>query len=352
MSGKKKKQPSKRASDGGKLANSRRPESTAALPVEPSITAVLNSGKLRELYATMLQCRMLIERRGSLSTALKDRLIDEAGSKREAVMVGAVTHVLPCDSIVVAQWGFLARFIRRTPLASILAHLLAKEASAAERGAAEQSSHGSPAQRSMIKGMTLAHNAIGSPAVVLVFPGEDTAALAFHYDALARAARHKLPLACVIEAGPSFEWTAERQSAQSGSASHFPEIAVDGCDVVAMFRVAQEAVRRARSGHGPSLIQCVMPGQSSQSRTAHKALEPRRDPLELMENYLRRKDLWSDAWQRNVMDAFGKELDAAIVAVKHAAGLPVHFDGVYSAELTDASSSAESPAEKIELPNS
>lgn len=346
MSRKKKKQLSKKASGGAKRADSGPTNSADA----PSVTAVLNSGKLRELYATMLQCRMLIAR--GLSTSLKDRLIDEAGSKQEAVMVGAVTHVHPCDSIVVTRGSFLARFIRRTPLTSILADPLAKQTPAAGPGVAEEGHRGSPAQRSMMKGMTLARNAIGSPAIVLVFPGEDTAALAFHYDALALAARHKLPLVCVIEAGPSFEWTAERQNTQSGSASHFPEIAVDGCDVVAMFRVAQEAVRRARSGHGPSLIQCVMPGKSSQSRNAPKGLEPGRDPLELMEDYLRRKDLWSDAWQRNVMDAFGKELDAAIVAAKHAPASLLDFDGVYSAEQNDASLSAVSPAEKIALPNS
>src|SRR5262249_14008032 len=114
MPGKKKKQLSNRAS-----VRSRRPRtgppgaSAAAATNTSSITAVLNSGKLRELYSTMLQCRMLMERGQALSASLKEGVIDEADAGREAVLVGAATHVLPGDSIVVAHGSFLARYIRR-----------------------------------------------------------------------------------------------------------------------------------------------------------------------------------------------------------------------------------------------
>src|SRR5262249_184042 len=162
-----------------------------------------------------------------VSALLKKKVIEEADIGGEAVLVGAVTHALPGDSIVLAQGSFLARYIRRAPLTSVLAYLFASGMTAAMAGAGEEKSQG-PAQLTMAKSMTLAHKAAGKPIIALAFPGSDAAALPFHYDALALAARHKLSLVCLIETGPTFEWTAERQNTQSGSASHFPEIAVDG----------------------------------------------------------------------------------------------------------------------------
>ena len=298
----------------------------------------------------MLQCRMLVEPAHDVSALLKERVIDEADIGREAVLVGAVTHALPGDSTVLAQGSFLASYIRRAPLTSVLAHLFASGMTPASAG--EEKSQGSPAQLTMAKSMTLAHKAAGKPNIALAFPGSDAAALPFHYDALALAARHKLSLVCLIETGPTFEWTAERQNTQSGSASHFPEIAVDGCDVVAVFRVAQEAVRRARTGHGPSLIHCVMPGRNSGHRKVHNLAEPLRDPLEVMKNYLRRKELWSDEWQGNIKDSFGKELEAAMAAAKHAPDSTLPLDDVYSAQRRDTPSAVGPAVGKITLSES
>jgi pyruvate dehydrogenase E1 component alpha subunit len=59
--------------------------------------------------------------------------------------------------------------------------------------------------------------------------------------------------------------------------SLLPSISVDGNDVVAVYRVATEAIAHARKGHGPTLIDCqlVNPG----------------DPLQNMKKYLMRKGL-------------------------------------------------------------
>jgi TPP-dependent pyruvate/acetoin dehydrogenase alpha subunit len=57
----------------------------------------------------------------------------------------------------------------------------------------------------------------------------------------------------------------------------FPSISVDGNDVVAVFRVASEAIAHARKGHGPTLIECP--------------LENSGDPIQNMEKYLIRKGL-------------------------------------------------------------
>ncbi|HWG86231.1 MAG TPA: thiamine pyrophosphate-dependent enzyme, partial [Candidatus Acidoferrales bacterium] len=65
-----------------------------------------------------------------------------------------------------------------------------------------------------------------------------------------------------------------------------PAITVDGNDVVAVYRVAEESTRRAREGLGPSLIEC--------------RLETGGDPLAFMESYLRQRNLWSDVWKEEL----------------------------------------------------
>ena len=55
----------------------------------------------------------------------------------------------------------------------------------------------------------------------------------------------------------------------------FPEYVADAGDVVAVWRVAQESIYRARNGSGPTLIDC-------------RKLTPQ-DPLAHMEHYMRKR---------------------------------------------------------------
>ena len=92
------------------------------------------------------------------------------------------------------------------------------------------------------------------------------------YDELLRfAAGRKLPVIYLLQTATGSEHL--RIQAQKCG---LPGITVDGSDAVAMLRVVQECTRRAREGHGPSLI----------------AYRLSADPLALMEAYLRKRSLW------------------------------------------------------------
>jgi len=291
--------------------------------------AVLISDKLKDLYGSMLKCRMLSKKALEWPAADRNGGI-RATTLREAVLVGALAHVLPQDFVAVASEGFLASLIKGTSLGKIRGQWTTGAASPSESVADDK--RGSRAQRCMVGAMTLAREAKGGAKIVVTLPGEDASARAFQFEALAMAAKHKLPLVCVVETGPSFEWQAEAQKRNGSAESHFPEITVDGNDVVAVFRVAQEATRRARSGHGPSLIQCVMPESEGRSGNSHNIHESSRDPLAFMEQYLRRKSLWSDEWRQRVVEEFGKELEAGFSTAETQAAAADEFDQVYSPE--------------------
>ncbi|HMC29313.1 MAG TPA: thiamine pyrophosphate-dependent enzyme [Candidatus Angelobacter sp.] len=258
----------------------------------------------------MLKCRML-EQRVQEIAAMRQQNLQKNIAGREAVLAGVLAHAKHDDSIAAAENGFLACFLRGDPLHSLLARFFSAATTT-------RNGKGSPAQLALAGGMGRANELIDSGKVVLVFCGEDPSALAFQYEALAFAAKYKVPLVCLIEI--SFSSLAAREDQHRAkskkSAQHkFPEIVVDGADVVAIFRVAQEAVRRARTGHGPSLIQCVMPNESS-TGSQSGLHENAHGPLAFMEHYLRQRNLWSEEQQRKIAGDFATELDAALASME------------------------------------
>lgn len=72
---------------------------------------------------------------------------------------------------------------------------------------------------------------------------------------------------------------------------HLPAIPVDDSDAVAVYRVAHESIEKARRGAGPTLIQCIRHRSLS---TRSRAKDERADPVVYMEQYLRKRNLWSD----------------------------------------------------------
>jgi pyruvate dehydrogenase E1 component alpha subunit len=264
--------------------------------------AVLNEQKLQHLYSSMLKCRMLARRVQEISTSPQENV---AG--REAVLAGALAHLQREDSVVVAHSAFLAGFLRGEPLNALAAQQLSNTAGPAHEKA-------SPAQLALAQGMGLAKKLLGSGKVVLAFCGQDPAVPGFQQEALALAAKHKAPIVCLIETNLSSSAGEQRRGKKKPAQRRFPEIVVDGADVVAVFRVAQEAIRRARTGHGPSLIKCVMPEEVSAGPQDGAVIV--HDPLAFMERYLRQRNLWSEEWRRSIADEFQRELEKIAIAVK------------------------------------
>ena len=106
-------------------------------------------------------------------------------------------------------------------------------------------------------------------------------------DLLRAARKHKLPVVYVIErsknSAPNSKYELEG----------VPRIVVDGGDAVAVYRVCQEAVRRAREGVGPTIVECELAGTQ--------------DALGFMEKVLRRYGWWSEEWKRKLLRQIAEE---------------------------------------------
>ncbi|HET6844459.1 MAG TPA: thiamine pyrophosphate-dependent enzyme [Candidatus Angelobacter sp.] len=264
--------------------------------------AVLKAGNLRSLYAAMLKSRLMEEAIGALKA-------ESGGQHLEAAEAGATAHLQADDAV--APWGRDPVFqcLRGVSLEIIFARTEStKNAKAAKPARTKKNAKNGKApaktppplkiiacnengadRLSMATGVALACQAEKkSKKVVVAF---SSALSGMQQEALGFAAKNKLPIVFVLPSTP--------QSSGQSRDYEIPSITVDGKDAVAMYRVSQEAVRRAREGHGPALIYCAG------LRATQAASE---DPLAHMENYLRQKKLWSDAWKRKIADGFRQEL--------------------------------------------
>jgi TPP-dependent pyruvate/acetoin dehydrogenase alpha subunit len=305
---------------------------------EAAVLPVLNAEKLKELYAAMVKCRMLAERVRMLQTSAHQ--LEPAFAGLEATLVGAGAHLLSHDCIALEHSSFVASLIKGTPLPLILTR--ARDQQSKNAGFFSASQETSASTLTMSSVVALAQEMKGTGAVTLMFCTHDGRTLRFEPQSMAHAATLKLPMVCLVES--SFESRVEPYLAASGpyvgaDPAFYPVIPVDGCDVVAVFRVAQEAIRRAREGHGPAVIECITPRAAAPAKHAEKVKPEQyvaQDPLSFMEQYLRRRELWSEQWSHSVIAAFSRELDQAVASLNYPAEPAVHFDNVYSTDRQSA----------------
>jgi pyruvate dehydrogenase E1 component alpha subunit len=178
--------------------------------------------------------------------------------------------------------------------------------------------------------------------VVLSFFGDGATSEGDFHEALNFAAVFETPSILVCQNNqwaisvPRKHQTRSSTLAEKALAYNMPGIQADGNDVLAVYVATSEAVKRARSGDGPSLIECVTyrlgvhttADDPSRYRTDQEVESWReRDPLDRFQKLLRRRELLSDeaieqleaeikqklesAWEeaKQQMDALGDPLE-------------------------------------------
>jgi len=122
--------------------------------------------------------------------------------------------------------------------------------------------------------------------------------------------------------------TASATLAQKAIAYGFDGIQVDGNDLFAVIRASREAVDKARSGGGPTLIEGVTfrfgPHTTADDPTKYRTdaeIEPWKplDPFVRLRLYLGAKGLWNKEVEQQVTEAAQKEIDDT---VKEAEAVP------------------------------
>ncbi len=140
---------------------------------------------------------------------------------------------------------------------------------------------------------------------------------------------------------PLARQTVSESIAIKAEAYGFPGVRVDGNDILAVYRVTHEAVARARSGGGPTLIEAVTyrrGGHSSSDDPGRYRDESvtrvweARDPIDRFRKYLMASGHWDEARERSLVEEINVAIGEAIRRVETAGPPPAEslFDDVYS----------------------
>jgi len=124
---------------------------------------------------------------------------------------------------------------------------------------------------------------------------------------------------------PLHQQTAAETLAQKAHAYGFPGIQVDGNDVFAVYAAAGEALARARSGGGPTLIEAVTyrlgdhttADDASRYREDEEVAEwQQRDPILRLRLFLQGRDLWDDDQEQALLEEVHAWVDSQVAALE------------------------------------
>lgn len=232
----------------------------------------LTDAQIIDMYRLMLIARRVDDRMWALQRQGRAAFV-LGSSGHEAIQVASVfaldkerDWVLPYyrDMGVALAWGFtpvevfLAVFAKKDDIMSGGRQLPSHWSSREKRVLTQSSVIGT--QFPHAAGIAHAIKDGGDGEVVVVYGGEGSASEGDFHEAMNWAGIHQLPLIFVIENNqyaisvPSSEEVAGKLSERAPGYG-FPGVAIDGNKPLVVLQAMQEAVARARSGQGPTLIE-------------------------------------------------------------------------------------------------
>lgn len=287
----------------------------------------LGPGELLDMYYYMVLSRTFEER---LSTLYKQGRVQAgvfSGIGQEAICVGTCYGLEDEDFVAPAHRDLGVFLVKGVSPRAIMAQLFGK-ATGLSRGKDSALHAGEPeinvfgttsmlgAQICVTTGAALAIKKRELPYVAVSYFGEGATARGDFHEALNFAGVHRLPCIFVCEnnfyaySTPMNLQMAIDDVADRAAAYGFAGKVVEGNDVLAVWHVMREALYRARTGAGPTLIECKTyrwHGHSEHDKAMYRTEEEfvewkSRDPIPRFEVYLREKQVLDDARRDEVAE--------------------------------------------------
>jgi TPP-dependent pyruvate/acetoin dehydrogenase alpha subunit len=285
---------------------SKKQAADSALPPgtgDSSPFSLISDDKLLALYAALLKCRILEKTAAARFSKSVSDSRHTVGLGHEASAVGVVIDLLPGDRVAPCQGDLIVPCVQGEPLSRILASLHPRGATHSRSCAARLNA----AVRFAVSSKAKQKNTI-AVAFRCARCLQKPSAEALWHQILRRAGAEHLPIVFVCSTqddAADMPW--------NGMDHGLPAIAVDGNDVVAIYRVASEAIAHARRGNGPTLIECKIlpPSGLEKSQSSGRKQHQTADPIRNMENYLTRKGLFRPKLEAELTAGFERELRPA-----------------------------------------
>ena len=232
----------------------------------------ISAERMCELYRTMLTIRRFEEKVSSLFARGRMPGFTHSYIGMEAVAAGVCVGLRATDKVTSTHRGHGHAVAKGLDLCALMAELYGKRTGICKgRGG---SMHFADVQRGLLggngivsgglpmaTGAALANKLDGRDDVVVAFVGEGGVNQGTFHESLNLAAIWTLPVLYVIENNIYTEYchyrtvTAIDKLSDRAAAYGMPGMMIDGQDVLAMHEATTEAVERARTGGGPTLLE-------------------------------------------------------------------------------------------------
>jgi len=331
--------------------------SATALAAPPRVP--MTPDQLVEVYRMMSLVRVLDDRMMTLQRQGRIGFYGTA-SGQEAACIGSAYALRKTDWIFPALREGAAMLFRGFPLTPYLAQVFGNSGDVTK--GRQMPSHQASRSVNQVSwssciGTQLTH-AVGAAwaaklqrhdTVMMAFMGDGATSSADFHSAMNFAGVFKVPVVFVCQNNhwsisvPTQQQTASESIAVKARAYGFPGVKIDGNDVEDVYGAAREAVERARSGGGPTLIEAEtyrMGAHSSSddpTRYRDQAEVDRwklRDPVDRLRARLVEGGAWTPEREEGLRAELLRQVNAAI---EEAEKLPppaaeTLFDDVYAAE--------------------
>ena len=235
--------------------------------------AGLDREDLLGIYRSMLITRGIEERGHILYKQGKIPGSFYTGRGNEAAAVGVATAMGPNDVGTPLHRDMGVHVTRGVEPWRVFAQYMGREdgptrgrdgnvhMAVAELGLHQMVSH-LPAMLPVATGMALAFKIRGDRRVAIGWFGEGSAARGDAHEAMNMAGVRQLPIVFVCDnnqwaySTPTYLGFPVEHIADRAAAYGFEGVVVDGTDVLAVYREARRAIENARSGGGPTLLEC------------------------------------------------------------------------------------------------
>ncbi len=149
------------------------------------------------------------------------------------------------------------------------------------------------------------------PAVTVAYCGDGATAEPDFLEGISFAVQHELPVVFVCEQDCSDGHTSTLENLLlPGGLEHH---CVDGADVTGVYLAMQEAMRHARDGHGPVLLEMrVRRSLAGQAEELLDKEEGEGDPLLHCERLLRERGAWDEGWAAQLYARTRAEVEQAM----------------------------------------
>lgn len=176
-------------------------------------------------------------------------------------------------------------------------------------------------------GLAMAAKIAGDPVVAVGVCGDGATSEGDFNEALNFAGVYQAPVVLVVQNnGWAISVPRQRQSAAQtlaarGAGFGIPSRLVDGNDILAVYDVMQQAVERARSGGGPTLVETLTYriGAHTTADDPTRYRDPAeveawrvKDPIARFQKFLTRRDLLNEDHARQIVEEVEEEVNEAI----------------------------------------